>query len=387
MSIAPIQTTYGGYRFRSRLEARWAIFFDHVGITWKYEPQGFMVGQRWESWDEEDKSSPSTRDERIPYLPDFYLPNLDLWIEVKGDDATVDWPLLGAAVDGSGDHLPCKHVVDTDYGYEGPFGSITSMDREGAPALLVLGDIPDPEIVRTFPILLCSKGGVYVDEWIWTGEEDGPLAGRFSWQGGPGRPFSNKTSYIMPFYDGICADDAKSWRPGAEKSDDYYYVSVHGRSLHTVKNAPKVRTALAIARSARFEHGETPNRPGAARPGYIRMDDLLNRLLLIKPTDHGSRNGKEEGQGAYEYIVCDVTVMDGPTTESMSEIPSTLKDFHLSGVNIISTLKPKLKSGGRVLGRLVQRKVQGYSTFIWHLDEPTLEDITNTRAYLKAKRS
>ena len=26
---------------RSRLEARWAVFFDTAGIAWQYEPEGF----------------------------------------------------------------------------------------------------------------------------------------------------------------------------------------------------------------------------------------------------------------------------------------------------------------------------------------------------------
>lgn len=33
-----IPTTYSGTAFRSRLEARWAAFFDLVGWTWVYEP-------------------------------------------------------------------------------------------------------------------------------------------------------------------------------------------------------------------------------------------------------------------------------------------------------------------------------------------------------------
>lgn len=33
-----IPTTYAGVRFRSRLEARWAAFFDLVGWEWEYEP-------------------------------------------------------------------------------------------------------------------------------------------------------------------------------------------------------------------------------------------------------------------------------------------------------------------------------------------------------------
>lgn len=33
--ITPIQTRYAGCLFRSRLEARWAVFFDHLGIRWR----------------------------------------------------------------------------------------------------------------------------------------------------------------------------------------------------------------------------------------------------------------------------------------------------------------------------------------------------------------
>lgn len=61
-----IETRYAGHRFRSRLEARWAVFFDTLGVAWQYEPEGFEL--------------PSGR-----YLPDFLLPDLDVWFEVKGD--------------------------------------------------------------------------------------------------------------------------------------------------------------------------------------------------------------------------------------------------------------------------------------------------------------
>jgi hypothetical protein len=39
--IKLIETLYRGYRFRSRLEARWAVFFDVAGVAWQYEPEGF----------------------------------------------------------------------------------------------------------------------------------------------------------------------------------------------------------------------------------------------------------------------------------------------------------------------------------------------------------
>ena len=39
--IKAIETFYKGYHFRSRLEARWAVFFETLGIPWKYEVEGF----------------------------------------------------------------------------------------------------------------------------------------------------------------------------------------------------------------------------------------------------------------------------------------------------------------------------------------------------------
>lgn len=67
-----IETRYKGYRFRSRLEARWAIFFDVIGIRYEYESEGFVL--------------PSG-----PYLPDFWLPELRLWGEVKPSRDVFDW--------------------------------------------------------------------------------------------------------------------------------------------------------------------------------------------------------------------------------------------------------------------------------------------------------
>jgi uncharacterized protein YlaI len=72
MNIKPIETEYKGYRFRSRLEARWAVFFDAVGIKYEYEKEGFDLG------------------EYGYYLPDFWFPELNVWAEVKGQDFTDD---------------------------------------------------------------------------------------------------------------------------------------------------------------------------------------------------------------------------------------------------------------------------------------------------------
>lgn len=60
-----IQTRYAGCHFRSRLEARWAVFFDALDIAWEYEPEGFEMGD-------------------VKYLPDFWLPESQVWVEIKG---------------------------------------------------------------------------------------------------------------------------------------------------------------------------------------------------------------------------------------------------------------------------------------------------------------
>ena len=42
-----IRTAYRGTTFRSRLEARWVVFFDEMGIAWTYQREGFALdGER-----------------------------------------------------------------------------------------------------------------------------------------------------------------------------------------------------------------------------------------------------------------------------------------------------------------------------------------------------
>lgn len=63
--IQAIETVYNGYRFRSRLEARWAVFFDAAGIMYEYEPEGYRMS------------------DGTMYLPDFFLPEFNIYVEIK----------------------------------------------------------------------------------------------------------------------------------------------------------------------------------------------------------------------------------------------------------------------------------------------------------------
>jgi hypothetical protein len=69
-TIKAKETRYNGYRFRSRLEARWAVFFDTLHIKYEYEKEGYELG------------------EAGSYLPDFWLPQVQMWGEVKAVEPT-----------------------------------------------------------------------------------------------------------------------------------------------------------------------------------------------------------------------------------------------------------------------------------------------------------
>jgi hypothetical protein len=102
--IPPMPQWYSGIKFRSTLEARWAVFFDAAEIRWDYEPEGYVVGGK-------------------PYRPDFLLRDCATWVEVKGDPARLDLDLMHkAAVE-----LPCL-----------------TPKHEHGPRLMLLGTVPPP---------------------------------------------------------------------------------------------------------------------------------------------------------------------------------------------------------------------------------------------------
>lgn len=130
MTARPITTEYAGCRFRSRLEARWAVFFDVAQIRWDYEVEGYTLpsGAR--------------------YLPDFYLPSCGTWIEVKGDAARINWSLLHEA------------AVNL------PQPPRSQLNGENGPVLMLLGPIPRPLTIGDYG-------------WMgWSAEPDGEI-GRY----------------------------------------------------------------------------------------------------------------------------------------------------------------------------------------------------------------
>lgn len=72
-SLNARETEYDNHLFRSRLEAKWAAFFNAMGLEYDYEPERYgSVGRG--------------------YLPDFFIPGLNRFIEIK---SIAMWEIIG----------------------------------------------------------------------------------------------------------------------------------------------------------------------------------------------------------------------------------------------------------------------------------------------------
>lgn len=170
-----IETRYKGYRFRSRLEARWAVFFDALGLRWEYEPEGFDLGFG------------------DLYLPDFKVNGM--WFEVKPEGAS--------EVDMRKARTLCAQ------------GGGAVCIAEGAPAARAYRyfekDEPDAPHVREDALIFMPKGWKYYPWYYAWGSFDRTT------------PPEELAREFVSWVDGLGA-------------------------------------AIAVARGARFEHGERPDR-------------------------------------------------------------------------------------------------------------------------------
>lgn len=208
MSIKAIETRYAGCRFRSRLEARWAVFFDHMGISWQYEPQGFTVGDR-------------------SYLPDFLLDECGTWVEVKGSEDQLDTDLMMAAAE----QLP----------------TVVPRSLPG-PTLMLLGPVPQAPISGDLFWLCLDQGAARVP---WPTAEEGVPDWLYP-DGLASRPVFRRCGF---------GDYANDRRPNALVDFESWLVEpLCGEWLWAVRDLDAYNgaaDAYEAARSARFEHGET----------------------------------------------------------------------------------------------------------------------------------
>lgn len=189
--IKAIETEYNGYRFRSRLEARWAVFFDALGVKYQYEMEGFEF---------ED----GTR-----YLPDFWLPNVNLrttkdgpglWVEVKGD----------------------RDTMQTEY-----YQMFPRLSYElKAPFAILIGEVNNYATDHE-QISVTDPRGVNDSDFVW-------------WDNGM-----------------VFMQCTTCYRVKYEFCESSYQQCEHcgGRCEY---DGGRVAKAIDLAKSARFEHGETP---------------------------------------------------------------------------------------------------------------------------------
>ena len=223
--IKAIETTYKGYRFRSRLEARWAVFFDTMGIPWKYENEGYQ---------KEIDTDLGTK--IIRYLPDFFLPSRwgkgGMFVEVKGnkDGLKVDW-----------EHNALMHDYDNilpDFH--------DSIGKSNA-GLLLLSEVPEASQHKIYfhPVLQHHKG--LVKSYAFFGGDGLSVVQR--------SPLSDMLD-VSPVY-------------GLDTEGDNWGIDT--KHAPSDRHYPHVVKAYAAARGARFEHGEgqAQAKPIAVQPRYV----------------------------------------------------------------------------------------------------------------------
>jgi hypothetical protein len=235
MTIKAIETKYKGYRFRSRLEARWAVHFDALNVEWRYEPEGFNLGEPLGC-----------------YLPDFYLPKFNTWCEVKPeipDNKSVEAAKLRAVAKSQkarGMFLGQIGKVATfgwhDLGFYGP----ANLSRA-------------PSIYLDYGV-----GNVFSDPWAML---RCPMCGEDKVHSGLARSASGtEVDGFVTVIPNCCRVCLRSWeiefaghdgKTRARIANVREYVRDVGLIMASGDRDLLIR-ACEKATSARFEHGETP---------------------------------------------------------------------------------------------------------------------------------
>ena len=208
-AVKSIPTRYAGCHFRSRLEARWAVFFDALKIDWQYEPEGF-VGCNGKS-----------------YLPDFYLPTVHAheyggtFVEVKGGDDALraDSTKIGEAIDWAASPL-------SDSG------------------LIILGEVPRP----------LEFGEVALHSFLYHRKGVEHVCGAFRKKATLGWQFDTRL-HAPPWFDGNTTEDIPDKATTQTRVMTIKYRQGSEQRGYGVDK--ELNAAYVAARSARFEHGQS----------------------------------------------------------------------------------------------------------------------------------
>lgn len=231
MTIRAIETEYAGCRFRSRTEARWAVFFDVLGLSWEYEPEGFDLGS-------------------IRYLPDFYVDGVG-WLEIKPAKEPTELELKKCSAFATNIEtmymlLGAPQLPKIEYGQINPlhFGGMKVVRGSAAIMFGKVETDPPHSVIESRPH--CWHQRV----------EDGSFL-----------------LWPVPAWEVV----------GDDEADFFVFLSLSGKDVglpmakpfkHKKLDSPDLVRAYKAARSARFEFGES---------GYRRSRKVWNGLDWGEP--------------------------------------------------------------------------------------------------------
>ncbi len=239
--IKAIQTQYKGYRFRSRLEARWAVFLDTIGARWEYEKEGYNLGAAGY------------------YLPDFWLPDFGVFLEIKGAECSEAEVIKCRALfneSGKPVIIAQGQIGDHSWGLIGAdnYREPTPHEADQDDAITAMLGLNVEVIDEWGAHLHCPVCG---DDYVHFGAPELKESDNYTaWRG-------RGNAVFIP----MNCENGHNWtfRIGFHKGFSFMGVDgLQGERLvdpgyvWAGRNNERYESAITAARSARFEHGEVP---------------------------------------------------------------------------------------------------------------------------------
>jgi hypothetical protein len=286
------------------------VFFDTLGLEWWYEPEGFTLQFDYEKLVADWRhASNMTEDELLQegvvqtfqyldgkeytYLPDFYLPDLNNWVEIKGPEPTIEEIEKTFLLHSLVSEVASAKLDEAKTAGEQRRAFDDLLDKG---VYIIYGDIPwpFPQKGNIFGYGTLNEGYSWVN--VLTGEYKRTvtwyrslLLGQLQlcWQECPlclkigvgeiGAPYC-RTCYhevLMNTWDHVVEyqvirDAAKRYgvqpemmsirppNPVSLKAVELAKGLLNPEFFTSGHKSPKLKEAYSAARSARFEHGESP---------------------------------------------------------------------------------------------------------------------------------
>jgi hypothetical protein len=267
------------------------VFFEALGIKWWYEPEGFSLRYDYKEF-VANWAIPFTMLEEVPlyeslrqtfrhldgkeywYLPDFYLPELNYWIEIKGrkpkrEEVEKAFLLNQLALNASKKKMAgAKTAAERQ-------SALTEFMNQGM--YIIYGDVPWPHPSQKgniFGFRGSAVGSVFtlldIEPRIKEPEYRGLLRGslRLCWQECPlclkigigkiGEPFCQSCHTKVAFHIRNYLASYPVMGEAGTKPLDLAKDLMNPEFFASGHKSPRLQQAYSAARSARFEHGESP---------------------------------------------------------------------------------------------------------------------------------